>query len=299
MYYEVLITLIGIYKITNLINDKKYIGQSNDIERRFKEHHSDPFQKSKPSYNCIFYQAIRKYGIKNFSFEILELCKIEELDNKEKYWIKYYNTYIGWENCQGYNMTIGGSGARKFDPQEIIKLWNQGNTIEEIINILDSSYTTITNYLHQEGLAYVKIDERKTLLSPCHSVLQYSLEGIFLNCYNSVSDAVREIKPYYPHAATANICKACKYKITTAYNFIWKYIEDETPVSLLVEKAKQKIHHRNRSVNQYDLQGNFIQTFSTLKEAATSCGLKSISAITNVCTGRARTSGGFMWSYSE
>lgn len=88
--------MIGIYKVTNLINQKKYIGQSIDIERRFKEHHTDPFETTNPASKHIFYQAIKKYGIKNFSFEILEECTTQELDEKEKYWIKYYNTYIGW-----------------------------------------------------------------------------------------------------------------------------------------------------------------------------------------------------------
>ena len=293
--------MIGIYKVTNLVNQKKYIGQSTDIERRFKEHHTDPFEMTNPASRHIFYKAIRKYGIENFSFEILEECTAKELDEKEKYWIKHYNTYIGWENCQGYNMTIGGSGSgsRKIDPENVVLLWKQGYSIDEIINILDSSYTTIIKYLHQSNLAYVKINERKTLIAPCRSILQYSLSGDFIKCYETISDAVKDLIKNYPKVAVSNICQACEQKITTAYNYIWKYADDPTPISQLVEKAKQKIHHRNRVVNQYDLQGNFLKSFSTIKEAQLSIGAKSISSITNACTGRSKTSGGYIWKYKD
>ena len=84
----------GIYKITNLINQKVYIGQSNDIKRRWQEHRT----KSKYG-NTLLYQAIRQYGIENFDFSIIELCKIEELNEKEQYYINFYNSAIN-----GYNM---------------------------------------------------------------------------------------------------------------------------------------------------------------------------------------------------
>lgn len=48
---------------------------------------------------------MRKYGIENFSFEIIEECKKEELNDKEKYWINYFNTFFN-----GYNLTTGGQG---------------------------------------------------------------------------------------------------------------------------------------------------------------------------------------------
>ena len=88
--------MIGIYKITKKENGKSYIGQSNDIERRFQEH------KNKKDIPIEF--AIQKYGSEAFNFEIIEECKLEELDEKEIYWIDYYNTFKGF----GYNCSIGG-----------------------------------------------------------------------------------------------------------------------------------------------------------------------------------------------
>ena len=85
--------MIGIYKITNLINNKIYIGQSVHIERRWKEH---CFKSS----NSQISNAIQKYGKDNFKFEIIELCEKEFLDIREQYWISYYNSIIPY----GYNV---------------------------------------------------------------------------------------------------------------------------------------------------------------------------------------------------
>lgn len=95
--------IIGIYCIENLINHKKYIGLSKDIHRRWGEHRRTAFNSASKSYDLPIYGAIRKYGLENFSFNIIEECKEEELQEKEKYWIKYYNST---EN--GYNLTEGG-----------------------------------------------------------------------------------------------------------------------------------------------------------------------------------------------
>lgn len=109
----------GIYKITNKINGHSYIGQSVDIERRWRQHINFPKENSK----YPLYQAFVKYGIENFSFEILELCQKEKLDNREIYFITKFNTY-----CNGYNQTCGGSGSKNCQ----VKLSN-----EDIITIYD------------------------------------------------------------------------------------------------------------------------------------------------------------------
>ena len=91
--------MIGIYKITNKLNGKVYIGQSNNIERRFKEH----INKRTTAWSSIR-PAILKYGVENFSFEVLEECSIEELNKREEYWIKYYGSF----GEKGYNLNPGG-----------------------------------------------------------------------------------------------------------------------------------------------------------------------------------------------
>ena len=100
--------LTGIYKITNMMNGKVYIGQSKDIEARWNEHKRNHKKK-----NEVLYCAMRKHGFENFSFEILMLCEEGLLNLMEIYYIKQYNSYIGWKDNNGYNMTEGGSGVKR------------------------------------------------------------------------------------------------------------------------------------------------------------------------------------------
>lgn len=102
----------GIYKITNLINGKVYIGQSNDIEDRWRDHKWISTQENKIEYSYPLYRAFRKYGLENFSFEVIEQCPEEDLNEKEIYYIEFYRAYFHYENSNGYNQTLGGEGTR-------------------------------------------------------------------------------------------------------------------------------------------------------------------------------------------
>lgn len=104
----------GIYKITNLINQKCYIGQSIDILRRWRNHKTTSQNSLKEAYEYPLYRAFRKYGLENFSFEILEECTQAELDSKESFYIEKYNSII-----QGYNQSLVGQGGTKITPQEV------------------------------------------------------------------------------------------------------------------------------------------------------------------------------------
>lgn len=86
--------IIGIYLIENLINNKKYVGQSKNILARWSGHRYDSKTRDLP-----LYRAMRKYGIENFKFSILEECSISELSAREDYWMNYYNCFLP----NGYN----------------------------------------------------------------------------------------------------------------------------------------------------------------------------------------------------
>ena len=88
-----------IYKITNNLNGKVYIGQTNNPKRRFQEHKMMGYESNS---NKVLYQAFQKYGLENFSFEIIE--QVSNYNEREKYWIQYYNCLVP----NGYNMTEGG-----------------------------------------------------------------------------------------------------------------------------------------------------------------------------------------------
>ena len=107
--------MIGIYKITNMINGKSYIGQSTDINRRWKREKDDSINTNSHSYDYPLMKAFRKYGIDNFNFEIIEECKIEELNQREMYWIEFYNTFF-----KGYNQTLGGDTTLRQPKEKIL-----------------------------------------------------------------------------------------------------------------------------------------------------------------------------------
>lgn len=288
--------MIGIYKVTNKINNKSYIGQSKNIEQRWHTHKISPYNKNSTQYNTLFYKAIRKYGINNFSFEVLEECSIENLNEREIYWIAYYDTY---NKNKGYNMTKGGECgvSKKYDEKQMIKKWKQGASFSTLKKEFHCSKQTITNYLQNNNIS---VKERRTRanLYKAIAVIQYSLDGKYIKTYPSLS-AASEAVGIVPKIGSGNISYACKGRISSAYNYLWKYANDLTPVEELVCKAKMKLHHRNQKVNQYNLNGDFIKTFNTISEAAKSVGLKSISGITNACVGLSKTSKGYIWKYAN
>lgn len=97
---------VGIYKIENKINGHSYIGMSKNIEARFNEHKVRAFNPSKECQKVKpLYLALKKYGVENFNFIILEKCLEEKLKVREVYWIKKLNTY---KNRNHYNLTPGG-----------------------------------------------------------------------------------------------------------------------------------------------------------------------------------------------
>jgi group I intron endonuclease len=86
--------MIGIYKITSPSN-KIYIGQSINIERRFKNYNS----LSQTKKQVMLHYSFKKHGIDNHLFEIIEQCNIESLNKRERYWQDYYNVLEKGLNC--------------------------------------------------------------------------------------------------------------------------------------------------------------------------------------------------------
>ena len=111
-----------IYKITNQINGKVYIGETlkDSIDVRWKEHKRD--RTKRKNEKRPLYDAMNKYGIENFTIEEIDRCKAEEVQTYERYWINKYRSYIGFEDCNGYNATLGGDGTNYADYELIFQL---------------------------------------------------------------------------------------------------------------------------------------------------------------------------------
>lgn len=127
-----------IYIIKNTINNKYYIGKTRlTIQERFEEHKKDCFKRDKEQ--RPLYTAMRKYGVNHFYIELLEEVNLNDLSNREQYWINYYNTYKN-----GYNATLGGDGSLLFDYEKIVNLYNQGLNAKEISNEIGCSVDTVS-----------------------------------------------------------------------------------------------------------------------------------------------------------
>lgn len=100
-----------IYKITNQINNKIYIGQTVNWDERYRHHRQEAYRKNTENAKRPIYRAIRKHGLKNFKFEIIDIADDKaELDNLEIYYIDKFNSLI---DHNGYNLEKGGANGRK------------------------------------------------------------------------------------------------------------------------------------------------------------------------------------------
>lgn len=126
--------MIGyIYKVTNKINGKIYIGQTIQSVKDRWYRHCGKSGISKAELNTHFKRAILKYGKENFLIETIEVCDSSQLDKREKFYISYYDSYKN-----GYNSTTGGQdGSKPFktskeDEDQIISLYEYGFSLREI-----------------------------------------------------------------------------------------------------------------------------------------------------------------------
>ena len=134
-----------IYKITNTINGKSYIGQTiQNVKERFYQHCAT--KCSKAVSNMAIHRAIKKYGKSNFTVEVIEEIDSANLNDRERYWIKCYNSYNN-----GYNSTKGGQeGCKPFkdlDVESITKEYNTGKSLRTLGTIFKVDKQTIKDLL--------------------------------------------------------------------------------------------------------------------------------------------------------
>ena len=222
--------MVGIYKITNKINNKCYIGQSVDIQQRWSKHLSAFNGEHTPDYKI--YRAFEKYGLQNFTFEVIEECEQQHLDEREIYWIEFYNSF-----AEGYNMSLGGRACNGTNDKKVYQYSLDGALIgeyksaHEAARALNIQFTNICKVCRGErktaggfGWSYEKkeIEEPiQTITKHNTAVLQYDKSGNFITEYKSAREAQKQTG-----ISNTTIGLVCKGKGKTAGGFVWKYKND-------------------------------------------------------------------------
>ena len=140
-----------IYIIKNTINNKVYVGQTTvSLKLRFQNHLS----ASRCNKGYIIGKAVRKYGEENFYIELLEECLVEEINEREIYWISFFNST---NNKFGYNMSIGGNVVRttkELNTTKIIEMFNSGIPAYKIAKIIKTGVPNVTKILKDNNIQY-------------------------------------------------------------------------------------------------------------------------------------------------
>lgn len=290
--------MIGIYKIENKINGKVYIGQSVCVETRWKQHIFDDRK------NSLIHLAIKKYGEDNFSFNVIEECSLAELDEKEKYWINFYQSFL---REKGYNIMLGGKHQEKFSTEEIIDLWEKGLSIAEIkekLNIArDSTISKRLKHLesysikesHSRG-AYKAFSEGKILLNIHDTfncpVYQYALTGEYIAEYKNISAAANNFTTRPNN--TDNIRMVLRGIRKTAYGYQWR------------KEKVEKISPCSNNTGKLIICINTQQLFLSSKQAAKWANIKTPGNIVACCKGKRKSAGKhpetgekLFWKYYE
>lgn len=224
---------IGIYKITNKINNKCYIGQSVNLESRIKSHKS--MLKHHNEDNDLLNKATKKYGYENFEIEIIKYCKENELDFFEKYYINFYNSY---KRKNGYNIELGGSTHKHLSEEQINRMKNsKKGKLTGIDNpFYGKKHTQLTKNKiseKQKGNKYCvgRIISQETrnkignanMWHQVKTINCYDLNNNFIKQYISVGEATRQLKV----KSSSLIAQCARGERKTAYGFIWKYADEE------------------------------------------------------------------------
>lgn len=208
-----------IYKITNDINDKVYIGKTlSSIENRFKEHKQESQRESEQI--RPLYRAMNKYGNEHFHIEEVEECPLEILSEREKYWIKYFSSYKN-----GYNATMGGDGKQLYDYDEIVKGFLSGKLMYELANEFECCQDTIHVALSLANIDST-INANKKLKK---GIIAKDLNGNVIKIFDSRVDATKWLqdnnyvaKSVVKDNVIAAIGRVANGKRKSAYNLIWE-----------------------------------------------------------------------------
>lgn len=207
-----------IYKITNLINNKMYIGKTSyTIDKRFKEHISD--SKRKRCEKRPLYDAMNKYGIENFIVEEVEKIENDDIaSEREQYWINKLRTYVGFKDCKGYNATLGGDSKRYYNYKEIADKYLELKSKKEVMKYFHCDGKTVQLACLENNIKILDNKKRQ-------GVRRFNLDKTEYKDYTSISEAAKDFSEKDPETARKNISRAV-HEGTKGYGYYWIKIDN-------------------------------------------------------------------------
>lgn len=199
-----------IYKITNDVNGKMYIGKTSyTIKKRWDEHCRSINRADRLHYPL--YCAMRKYGIEHFTIEEIECCAEEQSSERECYWISKLNTYLN-----GYNATLGGDGTRSVNYDMVIKEFERLKSAVKVAEKMNINPHTVSGILTSNG---VDTGYR-------HGVEMITKDGQTVAQFESTTDAANYVAwlsgKYKADNIRKQISKVSDRSDRTAYGYIWR-----------------------------------------------------------------------------
>lgn len=203
-----------IYKITNKLNGKMYIGKTTcSVQKRWKEHLHD-YKKSRCEKRPL-YDAMLKYGPENFYIEEVEECPLEKLSERETYWIEFFGTFK-----RGYNATKGGDGKTYLDYELIYKTYLETKSLTLTSQICGCDRKSIKKIIFIYD--YPKEEFEKNKVDNSKSVVMLDKEtGEVLKTFASMVEAEKFLGK---RKGGTHISDVCKGKRKTAYGYKWKFL---------------------------------------------------------------------------
>lgn len=293
----------GIYKFENNLNHKVYIGLTINLQTRYEKHLKNIKDATRQE---VFYQALRKYGIENFTYEILEQFENydkELLSDLENYYINKYNSLVP----NGYNMIPGGYNGAGLAKGKVVEQYN-------LTGILVNTFPSAHEANRQTGINYSdicaccrnannkstaggyqwkyqdsdkEISTNAIIVGQQKQVYQFNEQNELIASYLNLIDAQEKTG-----INKALICQACKIPTRQAGHYYWSYdINYQIPTQKLQGLKNQK------KVSQYDKNGNLIHIYDSVAQAASDTNINK-GNISSVCLGKRKTAGGYVWKYN-
>lgn len=248
----------NLYKITNIVNGKIYIGKTyTSLDIRWKRHINDAFRND--GKNTKFQNAIRKYGPENFKIELIAQFEEGELEQKEIEYIKIYDSYTN-----GYNSTLGGDGYKTIsisddNIKDIISLYKEYKSISYVHEELDIPRGIIRDILIQNDIDILNNSEPL-------SIVMYDKYWNIIRQFNSISESYEYCKKHIndtidSRAYFREINKSFTYG-NICYGYRWQKLNDliyEGKKFLTIFDKNEYI--KNTGLNIHDIKG-FISVYN-------------------------------------